>query len=92
MKLLAAAAFAQLLLGATSPELDLLDRAADLDTPALLLVFIWLLYRGKLRWERDITERDQAILAWQEAAGVRTRELERNASVAEAAMRATRKR
>jgi hypothetical protein len=71
---------------ATSPEIDLLERIANLDTPALLILFVFLLSRGKLRWEREIIAKDEEIALWKEAALGRTRERERDASIAEAAL------
>lgn len=91
MKILVAAVVGHAILAQAAPELDLLERASQLDSPALLLAFIFLLYRGKLRWERDVVERDRAIEAWQEAAGIRVREKERDATIAEAALRAGRR-
>jgi hypothetical protein len=72
----------------TNPELDLLDRVSELDTPALLVLFIVLLARGKIRWERELlVERAEKEL-WRAAAVGKAAEAERHVSIAEAAMRA----
>jgi hypothetical protein len=71
---------------AASPEIDMLERIANLDTPALLILFVVLLSRGKLRWERELIAKDKEIQLWQEAALGRTHDRERDASIAEAAL------
>ena len=73
---------------AATTEIDLLDRASELDTPALLLVFVWLLYKRKIVWAYQLDECAKREAEWKAAAGVRTLEQERAATIAEAAMRA----
>ena len=91
MKILLAFVVAQLLVGATSPELDLLERVAQLDSPALLVLFIVLLARGRLFWKREVDSLKESETAWRDVAMLRTNEKERNVSVAEAALEAAKR-
>lgn len=75
------------IIAATSDDLDLLNRITQLDTAGLMLLFIILLSKGKLRWEREVdAERIEKEL-WREAALGRLKERELHMTVAEAALR-----
>lgn len=76
------------IISAADPGLDLVRELAQLDTPALLVLFIILLARGKIRWERDVKHAELETDAWKEAALQRTQDAERHVTVAEAAIRA----
>lgn len=74
-------------------EVDLLNQISKLDTPALLVLFVWLLYKRKLVWSYQLDECLEREEEWKSAAGARTLEQEKAAKIAEAAMRAgTRRR
>lgn len=77
-----------ILIIAATDELDYLERVSRLSTPALLVLFIVLLARGKLRWERDVLKAEEAAEAWKQAALLRAEDAEEHARAAETAARA----
>ena len=84
---LLAAADVGVIVAQTATDLDLADRVADLDTPALLIVLIVLLARGKLVWARELDACEQRAREWKAAAVGRAHDVERSAAIAEAAVR-----
>lgn len=80
------------LLGASGgDEVELLRRISELDSPALLVLFIVLLAKGKLRWERDVKRAEAETAAWKEVALGGAEQAERHVTVAEAAIEAARR-
>jgi hypothetical protein len=73
-------------------DIDLLERISELDTPALLLVFIWLLATGRVVWKRELERERAETETWREAAVGRTIDHERSLTVAEAALAAADRR
>lgn len=91
MRILAAAAAGNFLLAlfgqAVGPELDMLERVSQLDSPALLILFVILLHRGTLVWRREIEGEREEKKLWREAALGRAAQDERSATIAESAIR-----
>ena len=73
---------------ATSTDIDLLERAAQLSGPAVLLLGLWLLMTGRLRFAREVEREVAEKEAWKQAALERTNERELDATIAEAALAA----
>lgn len=78
-------------LAASASDIDLLERAANLSGPALLVGFIWLTSTGRLVWRREIERERIETEAWRQAAIGRTLAAERGATIAEAALEQARR-
>lgn len=78
-------------LAGQATDIDLVDRISQLSGPALMVLFIWLLAAGKIRWERELVRERAETEAWREAAIGRTADRERGATIAEAALDASRR-